>query len=499
MFIINLIKTNNMKKFFLLFELIYIINNTYCSIVFNLELLPKENSKTKYELNSPKDIIAKEIISSYFTEIELGTSFQKIPLIIKPKIADFIITSIHQMSNPEKDYTSNKYVYDLSPNFLQNHNFFDENISSTYKFSRCEKRSPLDEYEKPLAELTCYSNDTIVLYTNKELTEKKILEEFYFELGRNAKDNITGTMGLNLYDMFNHVSILSLLKQKKLIDNYYWFFDFEKWDSNKGKLFLGALPHDIYGNIYSNEDLVHTAGARDENYMFYQVCFDEIYFKNSTGEKNIIGLNEKTEFNLESNVIIGTKSFNSHLNSSLQDLMEEQQCFFESFEHYYEKMDSILHYNFFYCKNTKEIKERLNKIIPDLYFYSKDLNYNLELKKEEILKENGDYIYIHIVFCHEYNSWNLGKQISLKYQCVFNPDTKQVYFYKNKKKEKKENNYLALKIIGIFVLCIIITVLGVVLGKKIYGMRKKRANELKDDDFEYFSDNNNKVALEKND
>ena len=143
----------------------------------------------------------------------------------------------------------------------------------------------------------------------------------------------------------------------------------------------------------------------------------------------------------------------------------------------------------------------MNNIIPDIYFYSKDLNYDFELKKEQILKENGDYIYIYLIFCHQYNSWYLGKQISLKYQFVFNPDIKNVYFYKeHKKEEKKDNNYLYLKIIGIVILCAIFGVLGVVIGKKIYGMRKKRANELKDDDYDYFSENKeNKInSIENN-
>ena len=114
------------NKFYKFFISLFILNLIHCYIIFNLELLPKENYKTLYELNSPKDIISKELISSYFTEIELGTPFQKIPLIIKPKIADYVITSIHQMSNPKRDYKSKKYVYNLSSEFFQNHFFFDE-------------------------------------------------------------------------------------------------------------------------------------------------------------------------------------------------------------------------------------------------------------------------------------------------------------------------------------------------------------------------------------
>ena len=484
------------KNFLSILIILFICKYTCSYIVFNLELLPKENYNSLYELNSPKDIISKEIISSYYTEIEVGTDFQKIPLIIKPKLADFVIASIHQMENPEKDYTNNRYVYNLSPNFLQNHNFFNEEKSSSYKFKNCEKRSPIDEFEKPLAEQACIGNDTYILYTDKDLKEKKILKEFYLELGRNAKDNITGVIGLNLHDMFNHASLISKLKENKLIDNYFWFFDFEKWNSNKGKLIIGAMPHDIYGNKYSKDYLVSTSAAGEENYIFYQIIFDSIYYKNSTtGEKEIIGKDEKTglytELNIESNVILGKRVYRDYLNISLKDLLINNQCFFDTLENYNEKIDRYYDYDFFYCHNTKEIKEKLNKVIHNIYFYSRNLNYDFELTKEQILVENGEYIYIYIIFCHQYNSWYLGKQISLKYQFVFNPDTRNVYFYKNhiKKEEKDENNYLVLKIIGIIALCIIFAVLGIILGKKIYGMRKKRANELKDDGYEYFSEN----------
>ena len=484
------------KKLILIFINALVINNIYCYIVFNLELLSKKNYNTLYELNSPKDIISKEIISSYYTEIEIGTPLQKIPLIIKPKIADYVITSIHQMENPTKDYTNNKCVYNLSLDFLENYSFFDEDKSDTYKLSKCEKRSPIDDMEKPLAELVCYSNDTIVFYNNKDLQAKMFRKEFYLELVRNTKDNITGTIGLNLNDYLNHVSLLSILKKNKLIENFYWFFYFEKWDSNKGKLILGSMPHNVYGNKFSKEDLFYTPGAGDEKYIFYRVVFDEIYYKNS-GEKKIIGENEKTELNLESNVIIGKHTFRTYLNSNLKDLLTEKKCFFESLESYNEEMDSYYDYDFFYCKNTKEIKEKLNNVVYNIYFYSKDLNYDFELKKEDILKENGDYIYIYIIFCHQYNNWYLGKQISLKYQFIFNPDIKNVFFYKNQiKEEKEQNNYLYLKIIGIVVLCAIFCVLGVILGKKLYGMRNKRANELKDEEYEYFSQNNDN-RLEK--
>ena len=173
------------EKYFLLF--IFIISKIHSYIVFNIELLPKENYKSNHPLNSPQDIISKELISSYFTEVEIGTSLQKIPLLIKPKMADYIVTSIHQMVNPKRDYSSNRYVYNLSQNFLQNHKFFNENSSISFQSGKCDERSPIDETEKPLAELACNCKDTILFYNNKDLTEKKIMKGFYFGVSKKCK------------------------------------------------------------------------------------------------------------------------------------------------------------------------------------------------------------------------------------------------------------------------------------------------------------------------
>ena len=54
-----------------------------------------------------------------------------------------------------------------------------------------------------------------------------------------------------------------------------------------------------------------------------------------------------------------------------------------------------------------------------------------------------------------------------------------------------------LKVCLIIGLCIIFAVLGIIIGKKLYGLkRKKRANEMNDDDYEYFSENKEKESSE---
>ena len=75
---------------------------------------------------------------------------------------------------------------------------------------------------------------------------------------------------------------------------------------------------------------------------------------------------------------------------------------------------------------------------------------------------------------------------------MFNPDIRQIGFYpKYKTKKGLDINWkIVFEILIIIGLCIIFSVLGIIVGKKLYGLkRKKRANEMNDDDYEYFSEN----------
>ena len=84
---------------------------------------------------------------------------------------------------------------------------------------------------------------------------------------------------------------------------------------------------------------------------------------------------------------------------------------------------------------------------------------------------------------------------------MFNPDIKEIGFYstdinieKNENNEKDSNfKKIFISILVIIGLCIICVIVGVILGKKLYGLkRKKRANEMADDNYKYFSENQKK-------
>ena len=475
------------KEFLLLIfleKLIYIYNY----IVLPVDTIKQENIKSLYSPNTPKDIIYREHCSPLFTELELGTPVQKIPLIIKMKEIDYIITSVHQEKKENiPDYYINKTLYDLSDEF----NHFNENKSSTYHYiQKCQKREHYYRYEDewPVAETTCPSYETFSFYKDIDMKNKIKMEQLYFDLVRYMKDNVTGVLGLNLFnDIRTSSSFLSVLKRNNLTDNYYWFFDFDSPKNEKGKLIVGALLDEIYEDKYDKNDL-HNANFY-YGYYYYSLDFQKIVVKNESESINFE--DESCELSFDINTLILNTEYRRYFQNIINDLIVGQKCFNDTFDQCEDLYGYKSELIFYYCKNEKEVKEQLKKIIFPIHFYSNELNYLFEITIDEILKESGEFIYIKLLFSKYGGRCILGKPFSLKYKFMLNPDKEGVGFYpKFKTKKGLEINWsIVIKVLLIVGLCIIFAILGIIIGKKLYGIsRKKRANEMNDDDYEYFSE-----------
>ena len=321
------------------------------------------------------------------------------------------------------------------------------------------------------------------------MKNKKKEKNKYFDLVRIIKDNITGVIGLSLYENNKkESSFLFLLKKYNISENYYWFFDFDSPKNEKGKLIIGSTLDKIYGNKYENKFLDHIKGG--QGYLYWNIRFNTIFINNSTG-KIIFGNNSQVEFNYDTNIIGASYEYKNYFNSLINELYIEGKCFNDTFNgcrDFYSFIGG--EWMFVYCKNEKKVKDKLKKLILPIQFFSSQINYTFEITNDDILKESGEYIFIKILFQKYGGNWVLGKPFTLKYKFMFNPDIKEIGFYsKDKDKNEEKSNFKKIFILTIVLigLCIIFVFVGVILGKKIYGLKKKkRANELADDDYEYF-------------
>ena len=468
----------------------------YPLVSLPIEILPKENYKLSNELNSHRNLMNNEYKSIFFTLFEIGNPIQRVPLLLKPEVSSFIVTSINSLDNCSS-YTY-RDIFNFSETFFNknNYNFYDEMKSSSFILNNCDYGRFYECCQQ------CNTNETFIFYQDINLQKTTKKEKLYFELMRNVEDNITGEIGLNLYDKnkrsFN--SFLNILKKRNLIEDYNWYFDFESWDNNKGKVIIGSLPHENYPDNYYYDDLMFAKVISSSFIIYWKMQFDKIYININKNKEDYLYFNETIiEFKFDSNIIIGTYEYEKYILNFFNKYIKEEKCFNDSINDYKLYSNKL---KFYYCKIDSNIKKELYESLPKIYLYSNEFNYTFEIENKDLLKIENEYIYYRVLFRENKNSiWYLGKPFSLKYKFIFNPEKKQIGFYRKfyNKKENENNssnsiNYsYIIKIIIIILLSILILFLGIQIGKFINeNKRKKRANEL-NDEYNYISNeiNNN--------
>ena len=459
-----------MVKNYIFQEIIFLtfLNNIYLSIVLPLYILPRENYKLIYTDNTPSDIIDNENRQFFYTVLEIGSPIQKIPLLIKPKSYFFIITSVHPFNNT---YINKYSKFNFSSNFLEKYDFYNENKSISAIWNWCRD----SEYYN--AKQCCSIKDNILFYEDVNMTNYTV--KLNFEIMRNVDDNITGEIGLYLYNVDGRFynTFLGVLKNNKLIENLNFYFDFDSNDEKNGKLIIGSWPHEDYPSIYLENDLKFTNLRIETMAEFLQIKFNEVYIiENKANENERILFAENAELSYDSNLIFADNKYRDYLFNKMNDLLSNNNCFIDIIKNF----DNFGNSSFVCCKNEEYIKYKLNSIIKTIYLFSVDFNYTFEITPEEIIKEKNNYIFIQILFRDLSSKWTLGKIFTLKYKFTFNQESRKIGFYKysSKKDENKKKDIKLILIFGsIFVLCIILIVLGINIGKYLNKSRKRRANE----------------------
>ena len=491
---------NNIIIFYSIIILFAILNNynnkVYSYLIFPLEYLPNQNYKfiKDNNLNTifPEEIIQQIYYKNLITKFEIGSPLKKIILLLQTNSEKFYLSSFNSSAKP----TQHKFYQ-----FLENE-FYNESLSKTNTNTTCEQ-SKYFPYN-----IICQSKDIINFNINKTFSKK----EFEFKLIKNSDENIPGYIGL-LHNDSNYEytkGFITELKAAKLINNYSWFFDFDEFlpleKRIKGKFIVGGLPHEIYPKKYSFDDLESTSSEESSLSIgrAWRLKINKIYIDDT--QNKIEPLTDKViTFNYEIYNIISSIAFRFDIEDLLMDeLIKDGKCFKSSFS---QNLYSEYNLTFYYF--LKIAKDILYERLPNLKFSSVNLNFVFELTKEELFYEKGEYIYFMILFAsHESNTpWIMGQIFTSKYSFAFSNDLKKISFYKKVNKESNENKnknnktkilmFIIFSVIGI---ALVFTIIGCVLGKSIFGLkRKKRANELVDE-YEYKAqeDNNNKNDNTKN-
>ena len=477
----------NVFNFFIIYILQFIFID--CHLVLSLKYLPVYKSN----YSTPAEIMRSIVITKLYANIEIGTPKQIIEIPLDFKSSDFYISD-----NPIKDFEKKSELFsELKFYYLLNSS------------SRVPKE---DIYFSGLNfEIGEYSVESFFL------NNSKIELGFFLPFKLNYPES--GGLGLLLNSKSEATSnsertFLAQIKDKKLIEDYYWsiFYDSKEISNNeKGFILLGPLPGELklnlgyYNHSYFNQDNLKSIYAKISGDVLTNIfTVDEItFFEGNNRDKikydfptNITEL-KSIEINYHSRGVQAPYTLLEKYRNFFREYISKEECFEGEFNEPFKKY-------FFYCKNNKETIDNIKKSFPGFNFLSKTFEHNFTLDANDLFFEKNEYVFCLMYFHYsEYieRNWIMGKPFLRKYQFIFNPDKKQVFFYSNREgengKDKEENNgenkaeghdnNLLIILLIIFITIIVVSFICFVLFKYyLYDKfnRKKRANEL-DDDFDY--------------
>ena len=297
-------------------------------------------------------------------------------------------------------------------------------------------------------------------------------------------------------------SFLGQLKEYGLVEEYYWSIFYDSKEKNKkeenGFILFGKLPHEIDSDLgYYKKGYFKEKDKKNfylEQKNLHELLFDTdfLFAYEGTDKKKIIDdfpfgpTNYRTiQLDYHSGVIQVPKSLQTYYHRVFEKYIINGQCFNETLSYYND---------YYYCKNDKNVINQIKSVFPGINFKSQDLNFNFTLEADDLFIEENNYIFCLIYFYKNENQrmWKMGKPFLKKYQFSFNYDQKMLSFYNRIDDEPKQKNGVStvVFILVIIATIIIVSIICFIIFKFfLYErfFRKKRANELDDDDYLYSS------------
>ncbi len=468
--------------------------------------LPFETIFIKDETIEQNDFHTNLIQNELFINLTMGKPEQQFKSILKMDVYGFIIYE-------------NALNYSLSNSY----EIVDEELRISWLYNYNSTPSKDNFY---LPEFNSYKN-----FNNKKYDIKKTNKATFLRIEQKSgtSNNFNkmfynyGIIGLKLNSnsYFNAPEFVSSLKDIKEIKNYIFSLKFEN------NLINGFSDINNKGYFIVGEDLIDDEKEKEEiQYSHYQVFggtmewdlnFDKIYtkFNDNNNIKNEGYIQMKKTANILVNYpyMVGDSEYFLYIKENFFNELENKGvCTCNNF--IYDRK----YYSYICDSKSEYFMNSLKNNFPDLIFEHKELGMNFTLTKNDLFVYNSfnksdTNLYFLILnnsdVQYTYYTWIIGIPFLKKYRLSFNYESKNIGFYKNDgkiiEKNKEKSNFfksIFFKIVIIIILIIIIFALGMIFQKNFKKARKKKANELDDDNYEYESykeNGNNNEYINKDD
>ena len=348
---------------------------------------------------------------------------------------------------------------------------------------------------------------------NIQIGEKGNGLNFYFKENNEERD-LCLNFGLNLDTTLDRTNLINQLKKKNYINDYLWTLKYLVEED--GIIILGTKPHFYQNDTYLMSQYCEMKAIPNQSpETAWSFKIDEIRIKPKDSDDLILS-DKKVDFLPDRGLIIGTNEYKKKIDELVfNDLIQKGICFCE--ENKFSEIEKGTNdiYYIYYCDRKKFIGNKYTiqksyfNSFPSLEFYIKETNMTFNLVNDHLFHEIYNRSYFLVIFKKSDNTdniWKLGEPFFSHFQFTFDQDKKMVSFYnpvmpkisnedylkqirdKNKTNDGDKTTLIIIIIASILTI-IIFSVGGYFIGKKLNEIRKRRANELKDD-FDYTASEN---------
>ena len=331
------------------------------------------------------------------------------------------------------------------------------NISSTYEF--------IEKCITPFSYHNFYFNFFFAKehFYNKNNTFENFNFNFLYESSNNGTME-NGILGFEKPTFKDNKNFKYLLKENNFIDQYIYKIKF--FNENSGEIYIGSNSSEISDNFISF--------PIEYNYNTIYFKFDKIIYDNITeNEPQII-----IDYNLRG-ISVDKNYYNYIYESFFSSLINNKKCILE----YNNNTDNK--YIYFVCDKDIDIKN-----FKTFNLYNKKMNYSFILNNSDLFQDYNNKKYCLIFHDLMYPlKWRFGQVFFQKYELSINEDSKIAFYYiiNNQTKDRKDNFFKIVLIIFFFIIIILTFIIIYMIKNK---PRKRRANELVDDNYEYNSKKN---------
>ena len=493
--------------FFLLF--VNMNMNQICSIVvipFVLSIPREDDLKFDFSID---DYFSNFYQSDLYSSI--GTTPKDVRIMTRISIdnSTFIMSEKEckrESSENAQNYlimTRNSYRYYQSTSY-KNISFLNNSVTNFKKGGIISEFLSFYNTTKLKCQYMSYDhNNDKIIDTKINITDMKIILEDY------EQENGCALIGIGTpYSNNNEgINFINELKRVKAINDY--TFTIKYITSSDGQLIIGGLPHEYYNNskeYKKNQYVKVNSLSSNDNQLPWSISFNKIYLEDSNKTITDIQINAKAFLIQDLKFIIGTQGFKKLIYEIyFKQLINDGICALEKTDNISNKYFFINNDRFeiFSCDSNK-LKEKHKSQFPTIKFLNNDFNYIFYLSFYYLFQsiERFEKYYFLIVFPESKNvnnNWYIGHPFLRKYLFTYNYDSKAIGFYNDKITDNPDGNTNSNSKfnVRIFIeILIVVILIGLIfiafyIGKQIEKQRKKRANELTDDNYEYFTQDNN--------